>query len=63
MFKDKVVLITGNGSFANAMIDRLLKEEIKEIRIYSRNEENYEHARKNSNIVNGLLLRWQKKEG
>lgn len=39
MFKDKVVLITGNGSFANAMIDRLLKEEIKEIRIYSRNEE------------------------
>lgn len=27
------------------------------------NKENYEHARKNQNIVNGLLLRWQKKEG
>lgn len=39
MFKDKVILITGNGSFANAMVERLLKEETKEIRIYSRNEE------------------------
>lgn len=37
--KDKVILITGNGSFANEMIKRLLDTEIKEIRIYSRNEE------------------------
>lgn len=39
MLKDKTILITGNGSFANAMIDRLLKEDIKEIRVYSRGEE------------------------
>ena len=26
------------------------------------NRENYEHARKNKSIVNGLLLRWQHKE-
>lgn len=39
IFKDKIVLITGNGSFANAMIKRLLQEEVKEIRVYSRNEE------------------------
>lgn len=37
--KDKIVLITGNGSFANAMIKHLLKTEVKEIRVYSRNEE------------------------
>jgi len=38
-FKDKIVLITGNGSFANAMIEYLLKTDVREIRIYSRNEE------------------------
>jgi UDP-N-acetylglucosamine 4,6-dehydratase/5-epimerase len=38
-FKDKTVFCTGNGSFAHAMINYLLKTEVKEIRIYSRNEE------------------------
>ena len=38
MFKDKTILITGNGSFAHAMIERLLTTDIKEIRIFSRNE-------------------------
>jgi UDP-glucose 4-epimerase len=37
--KDKTILITGNGSFATAMIERLLKTDVKEIRIFSRNEE------------------------
>lgn len=37
--KDKIILITGNGSFANAMIKYLVNTEVKEIRIYSRNEE------------------------
>lgn len=37
--KDKVILITGNGSFANEMIKRLLTMEVKEIRVFSRNEE------------------------
>lgn len=39
MFKNKIVLCTGNGSFANAMIKYLLTTDIKEIRVYSRNEE------------------------
>lgn len=39
MFKDKIILITGNGSFSNAMIKYLLTTDVKEIRVYSRNEE------------------------
>jgi UDP-N-acetylglucosamine 4,6-dehydratase/5-epimerase len=39
MFRDKIILITGNGSFSNAMIKYLLTTDIKEIRVYSRNEE------------------------
>lgn len=39
MFKNKIVLCTGNGSFANAMIKYLLTTDVKEIRVYSRNEE------------------------
>jgi len=38
--KDKTILITGNGSFANAMITRLKDTKIKEIRVFSRNEKN-----------------------
>lgn len=36
--KDKIILITGNGSFANAMIERLLKTEVKKIIVFNRNE-------------------------
>ena len=36
MFKDKVLLITGGtGSFGNAVLDRFLDTDIKEIRIFS----------------------------
>ena len=39
MFKDKVLLITGGtGSFGNAVLDRFLSSEIKEIRVFSRDE-------------------------
>lgn len=39
MFKDKTLLITGGtGSFGNAVLNRFLKTEIKEIRIFSRDE-------------------------
>tara|TARA_B110000459_G_C16606465_1_gene493777 strand:- start:288 stop:1310 length:1023 start_codon:yes stop_codon:yes gene_type:complete len=39
MFKDKVLLITGGtGSFGNAVLDRFLLTDIKEIRIFSRDE-------------------------
>lgn len=39
MFKDKVLLITGGtGSFGNAVLKRFLDSNIKEIRIFSRDE-------------------------
>ena len=39
MFKDKSLLITGGtGSFGNAVLERFLNTEIKEIRIFSRDE-------------------------
>ena len=39
MFKDKILLITGGtGSFGNAVLDRFLESDIKEIRIFSRDE-------------------------
>ena len=39
MFKDKVLLITGGtGSFGNAVLKKFLNSDIKEIRIFSRDE-------------------------
>lgn len=39
MFKDKILLITGGtGSFGNAALGRFLNTDIKEIRIFSRDE-------------------------
>lgn len=39
MFKDKILLITGGtGSFGNAVLHRFLNSDIKEIRIFSRDE-------------------------
>lgn len=39
MFKNKTILITGgSGSFGNAVLDKFLTSDIKEIRIFSRDE-------------------------
>ena len=39
IFKDKVLLITGGtGSFGNAVLKRFLESDLKEIRIFSRDE-------------------------
>ena len=47
MFKNKTLLITGGtGSFGNAVLDRFLKTEIKEIRIFSRDEKKQHDMRK-----------------
>jgi UDP-glucose 4-epimerase len=44
--KDKVLLITGGtGSFGNAVLKRFLKEEVREIRIFSRDEKKQEDMR------------------
>ena len=46
MFKNKIILITGGtGSFGNAVLKRLLKEKISEIRILSRDEKKQEDMR------------------
>ncbi|BDC81677.1 polysaccharide biosynthesis protein [Aeromonas hydrophila] len=50
MFKDKVLLITGGtGSFGNAVLDRFLETNIKEIRIFSRDEKKQDDMRKKYN--------------
>jgi len=44
------ILITGNGSFTNAMIERMLRnKQVKEIRIFSRNEKNQWETEKHFN--------------
>jgi UDP-glucose 4-epimerase len=54
MFKDKVLLITGGtGSFGNAVLNRFLDTDIKEIRIFSRDEKKQDDMRnhyKNSKL-------------
>ncbi len=50
MFKNKVLLITGGtGSFGNAVLDRFLDTDIKEIRIFSRDEKKQDDMRKKYN--------------
>lgn len=54
MFKDKVLMITGGtGSFGNAVLKKFLNSELKEIRIFSRDEKKQEDMRieyKNSKL-------------
>ncbi len=46
MFKDKTLLITGGtGSFGNAVLNRFLETDIKEIRIFSRDEKKQDDMR------------------
>ena len=46
MFKDKTLLITGGtGSFGNAVLNRFLNTDIKEIRVFSRDEKKQDDMR------------------
>ncbi|MCF1619987.1 polysaccharide biosynthesis protein [Tetragenococcus koreensis] len=50
MFKDKVLLITGGtGSFGNAVMKRFLDSDIREIRIFSRDEKKQDDMRRKYN--------------
>ncbi|MDX5323887.1 MAG: polysaccharide biosynthesis protein [Exiguobacterium sp.] len=50
MFSNKTLLITGGtGSFGNAVMERFLHTDIKEIRIFSRDEKKQEDIRKRYN--------------
>jgi UDP-glucose 4-epimerase len=47
MFKDKTLLITGGtGSFGNAVLNRFLDSDLKEIRIFSRDEKKQDDMRR-----------------
>ena len=47
MFKDRVLLITGGtGSFGNAVLQRFLASDIKEIRVFSRDEKKQDDLRR-----------------
>ena len=50
MFKDKVLLITGGtGSFGNAVLRRFLASDLRELRIFSRDEKKQDDMRKRYN--------------
>ena len=45
-FKDKILLITGGtGSFGNAVLKRFIDSDLKEIRIFSRDEKKQDQMR------------------
>ena len=47
MFKDKILMITGGtGSFGNAVLNKFSKSDLKEIRIFSRDEKKQDDMRK-----------------
>ena len=47
MFANKKLLITGGtGSFGNAVVEKFLKEDIDEIRIFSRDEKKQDDMRR-----------------
>ena len=47
LFGDKILLITGGtGSFGNAVLKRFLNSDLKEIRIFSRDEKKQDDMRK-----------------
>ena len=47
MFTDRVLLITGGtGSFGNAVLRRFLDSDLREIRIFSRDEKKQDDMRK-----------------
>ena len=46
MFKNKILLITGGtGSFGNAVLKQFLNSDIKEIRVFSRDEKKQDDMR------------------
>ncbi|RZK43800.1 MAG: NAD-dependent epimerase/dehydratase family protein [Pedobacter sp.] len=56
MFADKILLITGGtGSFGNAVLERFLHTDIKEIRIFSRDEKKQDDMR---NALNNEKLKF-----
>ena len=50
MFDNKILLLTGGtGSFGNAVLSRFLESDLREIRIFSRDEKKQDDMRKRYN--------------
>lgn len=50
MFKDKVLLVTGGtGTFGNAVVERFLDSDIRQIRVFSRDEKKQDDMRRKYN--------------
>ena len=57
MFNNKILLITGGtGSFGNAVLEKFIDSELKEIRIFSRDELKQDNMRKNIITVSLIFL-------
>ena len=57
LFVDKTLMITGGtGSFGNAVLNRFLDTDIKEIRIFSRDEKKQDDMRHEYQAPSILLL-------
>ena len=57
VFKDKVLLITGGtGSFGNAVLNRFLRTDIGEIRIFSRDEKKQDDMRSSAEDQSQRML-------
>lgn len=60
MFKNKVLLITGGtGSFGKAVLQRFLNTEVREIRIFSRDEKKQDdmrHSLQNSKVKFNIVF-------
>ena len=58
IFKDKVLIITGGtGSFGNAVLNRFLRTDIGEIRIFSRDEKKQDdRSEEHTSELQSLLI-------
>lgn len=57
MFKNCILLITGGtGSFGNAVLRRFLMSDLKEIRIFSRDEKKQDDMRKRYNTLSSSFI-------
>lgn len=59
MFAEKTLLITGGtGTFGNAVLARFLSTEIREIRVFSRDEKKQDDMRRaGRSMMGGLVLK------
>ena len=57
LFTGKTLMITGGtGSFGNAVLNRFLKTDIGEIRIFSRDEKKQDDMRHESSFTSGMFV-------